>query len=74
MKLLYIIGILLIVLGIVMMATGGFRFKQREKIIDTSKIDITIKKEKTVTWPWFAGGIAVFGGIALLFAGRDKRS
>lgn len=74
MKSLRIIGICLILLGIAMIATGGFRFKQREKIIDTNTVDITIKKEKTITWPWFAGGIAVIGGIALLLIGNNKRS
>lgn len=74
MKPLRIIGIVLIVLGIIMITTDGFRFKQREKIIDTNTIDLTIKKEKTIRWPWFAGGIAVIGGIALLLAESNKRS
>jgi uncharacterized membrane protein YidH (DUF202 family) len=73
MKPLRIIGVFLITLGIVMIVTGGFRFKQREKVIDTNTIDLTIKKEKAVTWPWFAGGIAVIGGIALLLIGSNKR-
>ena len=74
MKGLQIIGVCLIVLGVAMIATGGFSFKQREKIIDTNTVDLTIKKEKTVTWPWFAGGIAVIGGIGLILVGSNKRN
>jgi uncharacterized membrane protein YidH (DUF202 family) len=72
MKVLRAIGIFLIVAGIVMIATGGFSFKQKKKLVDTNAVDISLKENKTVTWPWFAGGIAVVGGIAILLVTARK--
>lgn len=68
-----ILGIVLILLGIAMIATGGFNFKAKEKILDTDKIDISKTETKTVTWPWFAGGIALVGGVVILLAGNRKK-
>lgn len=67
-----IIGILLLALGIIMSFSNGFNFKTKKEIVDTGTIEINKTQTKTVTWPWFAGGIAVVGGIALLIAGNRK--
>lgn len=73
MKTLRILGTILIVLGIVMITTDGFQFQEKEKLIDTGKIDITIKKEKTVVLPWIAGGLAILGGIVLFLMSGNRR-
>ncbi|WP_121357701.1 hypothetical protein [Flavisolibacter nicotianae] len=65
-----IAGILLILLGVAMTITGGFRFQTKKKVLDTDKVDISTTENKTITRPWFAGGIAVVGGVALLLVSR----
>ena len=72
MRPLKIIGFILILIGIAMLATGGFRFQQKKKVLDTNTVDITTTETKRVTWPWFAGGIAVIGGVILLLIGRQR--
>ena len=57
-----------------MMATGGFSFKKKKKLIDSNTVDISIKETKTVTWPWFAGGIAIVGGIVVLLLVNSKKN
>lgn len=61
-----ILGIILILLSIALIATGGFNFRTQEKIIDTDKIDISRTETKTVTWSLYAGGITIVDGLAIL--------
>ena len=67
-----IIGIILIAIGIVALAYGGFSYTTREKIIDTPIGDVTAKKERTVPFPPILGGICLVGGIVLVLAGSKK--
>lgn len=68
-----IAGILLIVLGVVALAYGGFSYTKREKIVDIGPIEATAETEETVPLPPILGGLALAGGIVLLIAGSRKR-
>jgi hypothetical protein len=46
MNALKIVGIILIVIGIAVLATGSFHFKKKEKILDSDAIDINGTKQK----------------------------
>jgi uncharacterized membrane protein YidH (DUF202 family) len=72
MKLFKIIGIILIVVGIAMLATGSFHFKEKKKVLDTDVIDISRTETKVVTWPRIAGVVVIVGGIVLLIMGERK--
>ena len=65
------IGIILIVLGIVGIAWGGFTYTTRQKVVDLGPIHATRDKEHDVPVPPIAGAVALVGGIALLLMGRD---
>lgn len=67
-----VIGIILIIIGIAMTATGSLSFRQKKKIIDTDAIDISTHETKTVSWPRITGIIIVAGGITLLALSRKK--
>ncbi len=60
------IGIVLILLGIVGLAWGGFSFTQKEKAIDLGPIEVTKETTKSVPIPPLAGAASLVGGIALL--------
>jgi len=60
------LGIILIVLGLVGLAYGGFTYKTREKIIDVGPIQATQEKTHSVPVPPIAGAVALIGGIVLL--------
>lgn len=67
-----IAGILLIVLGVVALAYGGFSYTKREKIVDLGPIQATAETRETVPLPPILGGLALAGGIVLLIAGSRK--
>lgn len=67
-----ILGIVLIASGILMLIFRGFSFTQEKNIIDAGPIELNSKKKKNVSWPMYAGGIAVAAGVVVLLASRKK--
>lgn len=67
-----IAGILLIVLGVVALAYGGFSYTKSEEIVDLGPIQATAETRETVPLPPILGGLALAGGIVLLIAGSRK--
>ena len=68
-----IAGILLIVLGLVALAYGGFSYTKREKIVDIGPIEATAETRETVPLPPILGALALAGGVVLLIVGSKKR-
>jgi len=69
MKSASMVGILLIVFGVIALVYQGFTYTTHKKIIDIGPIQATKEEHQTIPLPPIVGGIAVIGGIALLFAG-----
>ncbi|MEY2505107.1 MAG: hypothetical protein QOJ05_751 [Verrucomicrobiota bacterium] len=67
-----IVGIILIAIGIIALAYGGFSYTKREKIIDAGPLQVSADREKTVPFPPILGGICLVGGIILVLAGNRK--
>jgi len=65
-----ILGIVLIVLGVLGLAWGGFTYTTREKVIDIGSIHASRDVTHSLMVPPIAGAVAVIGGIALLVLGR----
>jgi len=63
-------GMILIVLGLLGLAWGGFTYTTREKVIDIGPIHATRDETHHVPLPPIAGAVVLIGGIALLFAGK----
>jgi hypothetical protein len=66
------IGVILIVLGLVGLAWGGFTYTTREKVVDIGPLHATRDQTHTVLLPPIAGALALIGGIVLLVAGRKR--
>jgi len=64
------VGIVLIVIGVVGLAWGGFTYKTRDKIIDLGPIEATREKTHNVPLPPIAGAIALIGGVVLVASGK----
>jgi hypothetical protein len=64
------IGAILIVLGLLGLAWGGFTYTTRERLVDVGPIHATREKTHDVPVPPIAGPLALIGGIALLALGR----
>ncbi len=67
-----IVGIILIAIGIIALAYGGFSYTKREKIIDAGPLQVSADKEKTVPLPPILGGLCLVGGIVLLVASGKR--
>jgi len=74
MKPFVLIGILLIVLGGLALAYQGFTYTHREKVLDVGPIHATADKQDHVSIPPLLGGLALVGGIVLVFLGAKKTS
>lgn len=68
-----IIAVLLIVIGLVALATGGLSYTRREKVVDIGPIEATAEKRESIPLSPLLGGAALAGGIVLLLAGGRKR-
>jgi uncharacterized membrane protein len=67
-----IVGIILIAAGILMLVFRGFNFTQEKKVMDIGPIALNKKENKTVSWPIYAGVIALVGGIACVVFDNKK--
>ena len=67
-----IVGIVLIAIGILALAYGGFTYTTRQKVIDAGPLQVSADREKTVPFPPILGGICLVGGIVLVLAGNRK--
>jgi len=64
------IGMILIALGLLGLAWGGFTYTTREKVVDLGPIHATREKTHNVPLPPIAGAAALLGGVALLVSGK----
>ena len=67
-----IVGIILIAIGIIALAYGGFTYTKREKVIDAGPLQVSADREKTVSLPPILGGLCLVGGVVLVLAGNKK--
>jgi uncharacterized membrane protein YidH (DUF202 family) len=64
------LGIVLIVLGVLALAYGGFTYTHEKKVVDLGPIQATRKETSTVPLPPILGVFAIIGGGVLLFTGK----
>ena len=72
MKTQSIVAIALIILGVIAFAYQGITYTTTEKAIDLGPIQVTAEKTHTIPLPPIVGGIALVGGILLLFAASKR--
>jgi len=68
-KILRTLGIIFIILGIVMLATGGFNLERKKKVLDTNVVDVSTKETKRFGWSPYVSGAVIIAGLILLIAG-----
>jgi len=66
-----VIGAVLIVLGLIGIAWGGFTYTTKEKVIDLGPLEATRNKTHSVPVPPIAGALALVGGIVLLAKSKN---
>jgi len=69
----YVIGSLLVVVGLVSMVWGGFRWTQQKTVVDIGPIEAKTEEHKTLPIPPVVGALALVGGIVLLVVPNRRR-
>jgi hypothetical protein len=69
-----LVGLILIILGVVGLAMGGFSFTHKEKVVDLGPIEATADKKETVAIPPVLGTVAVVAGVLLVGATSRRRT
>ena len=66
-----IIGIVLIIVGLVGLAYGGFTYTTRESVVDIGPIHASREKTHNIPLSPIAGALALLGGIALVVTSKN---
>jgi uncharacterized membrane protein YidH (DUF202 family) len=74
MRLGTLVGLILIILGVVGLAAGGFSYTKREKVLDIGPIHATADEKHSVAIPPVLGTIAIVAGVALVALTVRRRS
>ncbi len=67
-----LIGIVLVVAGALALAYGSFSYTQQTHQAKIGPIELSVKENKTVNVPVWAGAAAVVAGVLLLVVGSRK--
>ena len=74
MKATNVAGLVLVVLGVALLLTGGFSYKKDDTVIDAGPLKATVERTKHVSVPPILGGVMLVAGVALLFAGARQKT
>jgi hypothetical protein len=67
-----VMGFILIVLGVLGLALGGFSFTRKEEVLDLGPIEATADKKEHVGVPPLVGVLAIVGGVVLVAASARR--
>ena len=67
-----VVGMILLVVGLIGLAWGGFTYTQKQHNVDLGPVDFNVSEKKTVPIPPIAGAAAMVAGLALLVAGSRR--
>jgi drug/metabolite transporter (DMT)-like permease len=68
-----IFGLILIVIGIIVLAYGGFAsFSTKENVAKIGPLEVNKQKEHPVPIGPIVGGICIVGGAVMLLTGRNS--
>jgi uncharacterized membrane protein YidH (DUF202 family) len=70
MKPVALLAIMLIVIGVIALAYGGFNFTTREKVAEIGPLKVEKNETHSVPISPVLGVLALVGGVALLVVGR----
>jgi uncharacterized membrane protein len=67
-----IAGVLLIVGGVFALAYQGISYTRTKKAVDLGPIQVTTKEKQEIPLPPIIGGVALIGGLVLVFGNTRK--
>ena len=69
----YIAASMLVIVGLVSLLLGGFRWKENKTVIDIGPVKATTEEHKSLPIPPLVGGLALVGGIILFVIPTKRR-
>jgi hypothetical protein len=72
MRAISIIGVILIIVGVIALASQGITYTKTEKVLDIGPIQATAHHKKTIPISPIAGGAAVAAGVVLVIVGAKR--
>lgn len=73
MKAMNVVGLVLVVVGVALLLTGGFSYKKDEQVLDAGPLKASVEHTKRVSVPPIIGGVVLVAGVAILFAGARQK-
>ena len=70
----YVIGAILVIIGLVSLLVGGFRWTENKTVVDIGPVKATAEEHKSLPIPPVLGGVALVAGIALLLVPSKRRA
>ena len=67
-----ILGVLLVVLGLVMLIAPDVTVQWRERVLHTSSVDVTAKRERVVVVPRVLATMLVVAGVVVVVRARKR--
>lgn len=68
-----VVGLILVIAGIAVLAFGGVFWTDRDKVVDLGGVEITTAEREGIALPPVLGGMAIIGGLVLLFVPSRRR-
>jgi uncharacterized membrane protein YidH (DUF202 family) len=65
-----VLAVILIIIGVIALAYGGFNFTTKEKVAEVGPLKLEKNKTHSVPLPPILGVLALVGGVALLVLSR----
>jgi uncharacterized membrane protein YidH (DUF202 family) len=70
MKPIAVLAVVLIIIGVIALAYGGFSFTTKEKVAEVGPLKLEKDKTRSVPLPPILGVLALVGGVGLLVVSR----
>jgi uncharacterized membrane protein YidH (DUF202 family) len=67
-----VLAVILIIIGVIALAYGGFNFTTKEKVAEVGPLKVEKDKTHSVPLPPILGVLALVGGVALLVVSRRE--
>jgi uncharacterized membrane protein YidH (DUF202 family) len=69
-KTMTIVAVILIIIGVIALAYGGFSFTTKEKVAEVGPLKLEKEKTRSFPLPPILGVVSLIGGVALLVVSR----
>ena len=67
-----LLGALLLIAGLVGLASPMITYTKTEKVVDIGPVEVTAERERHVPLPPIVGGLAAIAGVVIIVAGTRK--